>query len=265
MTILDEIIAHKRQEVKIKQQQTPLQFWQNEVKPCNNAFAFEQALRQKIKSPHLICELKPASPSSGIMQAQPDIPKIIEAYQSVASALSILVDEKYFGGSIAIFKKVRQLTKLPLLFKEFVIDEYQIYEARNAGADAVLLIVKCLTEDELLQYYNLCLELGMTPVVEVQNELEALRAKHLHQKVVLINNRNLSDFTIDFATTKTLTPLFSKETILISASGIHSSANIVDLSAYTNCFLIGSSLMKTNDAQLEEKLTQLKQTKLKGD
>jgi indole-3-glycerol phosphate synthase len=144
---------------------------------------------------------------------------------------------------------------LPTLCKDFVIDPYQCFEARLAGAQAVLLIVKILDDPLLDELYKIIVALGMTAVVEVQSENELSRALALQPQVILINNRNLETFAIDFQTTKTLAPKISKEVITISASGISHARDIEELLPYCSNFLIGSSLMVAAD--LSEKLREL--------
>jgi len=244
MPILDEIVAHKRQEIAFKKSHSPLYAVFPLAEPL-----FEKAL------PGLILEIKPASPSSGIMQPVVNLEKLLNIYNQYASAISVLTDEKYFQGSVKLLTDVLQQTPHPVLCKDFILDPYQIDEARQAGAHAILLIVKILKDHELADLFQHAEKLGMTAMVEVQNEAELSRALSLHPRCILINNRNLETFEINFDTTRQLAPLIPKDIIIISASGIEKRDDIRQLLPYASCFLIGSALMKAPD--LEKKLQEL--------
>jgi indole-3-glycerol phosphate synthase len=262
-TILDEIVAHKRVEVVERQKRIPLsQMRQNAVvlsSPC-----FEEALRTPNRI-HLILEIKPSSPSAGVLKSDIDLKGILEAYNIYASGISVLTDEKYFNGSLERLTQVTQQSPHPVLCKDFIIDLYQIYEARVAGASAVLLIVKILTDSELKTFYDLTRQLGMTPVVEIQNEDELNRALAVNADVLLINNRNLSTFEISLNTTHELANLlrqkFSEtafqQKIIISASGMEQRNDIDFLLPSAHCFLIGSALMKLPLSELPQRLAEL--------
>jgi indole-3-glycerol phosphate synthase len=251
--VLDEIVAHKREEVAARQRQKPLRDLKARVEALAPlaGFPFEAALRRE-KPVHLIAEIKPASPSAGVLQADLNLDALLAAYNQYASAISVLTDEKYFGGSFERLAEVSRQSPCPTLCKDFILEESQVYEARLAGAAAVLLIVKILDDATLRHLHDTIRRLGMTPVVEVQNEAELERALSVGARVLLINNRDLSTFEISLDTTHRLvrflrekrSPDEFRDILVISASGIHQRAELDFLRPSAYCFLIGSSLMK---------------------
>ena len=246
-SILDEIVTHKRKEVALWQSQTPIDYWLEAAKPKPNedAFRFEQALRDAKTGLHLIGELKPKSPSAGVLQETPDVPKIIGAYNETCSAISVLTDVHYFGGGFDLLENVKTLTSKPVLCKDFIIDLYQVLLAVASGADAVLLIMKCLDDFEYVSLFEAIRSYGLTPVVEVQNEAELKRALLPHPPVILINNRNLSTFEIEKETTRRLAPLCPESTVIISASGFASLEDADEFTDIADAALIGTALMQS--------------------
>jgi indole-3-glycerol phosphate synthase len=202
----------------------------------------------------LITELKPASPSAGVLRSEVNLDEVLASYNRYASAISVLTDKRYFNGSLELLSKVANNSPHPVLCKDFVLEPYQILEARKYGAQAVLLIVKILADEELQELHQLIVKLGMTPVVEVQTEEELSRALKLSPQVLLINNRNLNTFEIDLDTTRRLAPLIPPPAIAVSASGIQNRQDIEKLLPYCNRFLIGSALMQSKnlDSTLKE-------------
>jgi indole-3-glycerol phosphate synthase / phosphoribosylanthranilate isomerase len=184
-----------------------------------------------------------------------DLATVLSSYNKYARAISVLTDEKYFGGSLNLLSEVKKLSQLPVLCKDFIISRYQVYEARAAQADAILLIVKALTDVELAGLYEDCVELGMTAVVEVQNEAEIERSVELEPELILVNNRNLDSLEIDLSTCERLMPLIPNTVVKVVASGIENVQDIKRLAFLSNNFLIGSSLMKSEN--IEEKLREL--------
>jgi indole-3-glycerol phosphate synthase len=250
-TILDEIVAHKREEIAARKASRPLALVRRDTRKCR--IDFREALQgEGIK---LIAEIKPKSPSAGQLAEDLNLAAVVAAYSKYAAAISVLTDERYFGGSLALLGQVGGLTDRPLLCKEFVIDPYQVYEARHSGAAAVLLIVKILPDDLLQELQAVVRELGMTAVIEVQTEGELQRALAVKPDVVLINNRDLTSFEIDLNTTIRLAPLVPASVLCVSASGINTRADIESLLDHTNKFLIGSSLMRS--ANLEDTMRRL--------
>lgn len=275
-SILEEIVDNKRKELAIQQQGLPLEALKAEVYPLPRPF-FEEALNFPPSSRDegkynmkLILEIKPSSPSAGILKADFDLDALLAAYRPYADCLSVLTDQKYFRGSMERLSMVSQRMPQPTLCKDFILDPYQVYQARKANAMAVLLIVKILNDEQLRELYQTIRQLGMTPVVEVQNEDEWARTLYLlqtaqDQPVILINNRNLTTFEVDLSNTLRLAPLIriqahaktKREAIIISASGIQCRADIERLLPAAHCFLIGSSLMRLPMERIPEKLQEL--------
>jgi indole-3-glycerol phosphate synthase/phosphoribosylanthranilate isomerase len=253
---LDEIVSNKKLEIERRKIDLPLNKLKRVVTSGDGSFL------QSLQKPGLkiVAEIKPKSPSAGVLSSDFRIEEIIAAYDRYASAISVLTDEKFFGGSIELLSEVVQRSSLPVLCKDFIIDPYQCFLARNAGAQAILLIVKILSDKQLTDLLKLSDELGMAAVVEIQNKKELLRVAKLtcRPKVILINNRNLEDFTINLDTTKILAPLISAELTnaqlaIISASGLQSQADIEELMPFCSNFLIGSQLMRSKNIESELK------------
>lgn len=215
--------------------------------------SFLPSLRQK--GVRVIAEIKPKSPSAGTLNADIDINAVTRSYSRYAAAISVLTDEKYFGGSFDVLSRVSQQASVPTLCKDFILDEVQVEDARRAGAEAVLLIVKILPRDRLRCLHDKIESLNMVPVVEVQNEDELRTALATEAKCILINSRNLETFEIDLGTAARLSPSIPPGIAIIAASGIETRSDIDSLLRYTNVFLVGSSLMRAPD--LDYKLRQL--------
>lgn len=249
--LLTEILEHKQLEVRERKRLS--KGFSNAQSSCT-AGRFQQAIAPQ--GLRLIAEVKPKSPSAGKL-ASNNLDQLLAAYANYAHALSVLTDKKYFDGSLDLLRIAADKTGLPVLCKDFFIDEFQVYEAHEAGADAVLLIVKILDDETLKALHALTVELGMTPVVEIQNEQELTRALKLAPQALLINNRDLTNFEIDFGTTKRLSPLIPQDVITISASGIEGRADIDGLLPFARRFLIGSSMMRSDnpEAKLKELLS----------
>ena len=245
--MLSEIITYKKSEVERSKTDKPLD---------NLKFSLGNSLFLKaLQNPglNIIAEIKPKSPSAGILDDNFNLDKILTIYNKYAKALSVLTDVKYFAGSFDLLAQASQKSNLPTLCKDFIIDPYQCYLARSCGAEAVLLIVKILKDKELIDLYSQIKELGMTPIVEIQNEVELDRIDSLDLKpeIILINNRNLENFTIDLETTKKLAILIPEQTIVISGSGIESKQDLQDLSTYCTNFLVGSLFMRSPNPEKE--------------
>jgi indole-3-glycerol phosphate synthase / phosphoribosylanthranilate isomerase len=195
---------------------------------------------------HLIAEVKPASPSAGVLQQENiETTALLSAYNKYASAVSVLTDSRYFKGSFDLLKEVVGLTRLPVLCKDFIIDAKQIAMARHCGASAVLLIVKMLDCLELGRLAGQIEECGMAPVFEVHCPEELKLAEYCGARIILINNRNLETLELDMQTTARLAPLAPRRALTISGSGIESAAALRSLRPFVSRFLIGSALMKS--------------------
>jgi indole-3-glycerol phosphate synthase len=251
-SVLQSICAHKRQEIATLKSRADVDQLTATLKPA--AQGFLAALQQPPKATrdvHIIAELKPSSPAAGVLQAKLNVLNTVSAYNAYASALSVLTDAQYFGGSFGLLRQVKDLTALPVLCKDFILDPLQVLLARQAGADAVLLIVKALPDETLHALYALIQTWGMTPVVEVQNPTELTRALALNPEVLLINHRNLDTLAMDMDTVLSLVPQIPSQQnpIVIAASGIECRADLQRLLPATRHFLVGTSLMKSPDPQ----------------
>jgi indole-3-glycerol phosphate synthase len=255
--ILDEIVLHKKQEIAQLQQKLPLKDLRQELKTTPRVRNFLSALCDSPNSPSLIAEVKKASPSRGVIRDDFDPVMIAQAYErGGASCISVLTDKKFFQGSFNNLLAVRMHVELPLLCKEFVIDPYQIYLARLAGADAVLLIAAILTDKELHTFHHLIHQLGMTALVEVHTEEELNRVLQLDELELLgINNRNLQDFTLDIGTTLRLLAengeiLRSFGITVVSESGFYTAHDLsVVAEAGVRSVLVGESLVKQKQVE----------------
>lgn len=255
-SVLQTIVAHKREEVAARKQALGLDKLMQHVTPCEPG-QLENAFRNPTPATKLMLEIKPASPSAGVLAAQPDLTNLLEAYNQYGVAISVLTDEKYFGGSLALLSEVAQQSTCPVLCKEFIVDAYQLYEARQAGASAALLIVKALEDSHLAELTQTARSLGLTPLIEIQDEAELERSLTVDPTVLLINNRNLDTLEMDMTTTARLSPLIPSDILRISASGIENRADIERLQPFCDGFLIGSALMRQPADQLAGKLKEL--------
>ncbi|MEH1812197.1 MAG: indole-3-glycerol phosphate synthase TrpC [Nostoc sp.] len=255
--ILEEIVSHKRQEVAQMQQELPLGSLRQQLNSAPTVRNFLTALQDNPNQPSLIAEVKKASPSRGIIRADFDPVAVALAYErGGAACLSVLTDEKFFQGGFDNLRNVRQKVALPLLCKEFIIDRYQIYLARTAGADAVLLIAAILSDRELKDFLRVIHDLGMIALVEVHTLAELDRVLKLDNlSLVGINNRNLEDFSLDLGTTQQLLAerqqqLQSLDITVVSESGLYTPADLsLVAEAGARAVLIGESLVKQRDVE----------------
>ena len=213
----------------------------------------------------LIAEVKKASPSMGVICRDFDPVRIAKEYEAAgASCLSVLTDEMFFQGSLQYLRQIRAAVKLPLLRKDFILDERQILEAIEWGADAILLIVAILTDEQLAKFYSLAVEAGLAVLVEVHDEVELDRALKIRPTLIGVNNRNLKTFQVDLATTERLAARLKSRagfqpardrqdacpTLLVAESGIHTRADVERLKKCgTGAILVGESLVKQGDIQ----------------
>jgi indole-3-glycerol phosphate synthase len=198
----------------------------------------------------LIAEVKKASPSAGIICENFDPVKIAREYEAAgASCLSILTDEKFFQGSLDYLRQIRTAVKLPLLRKDFIIDERQILEAIEWGADAILLIVAILTDAQLAKFHSLATEAGLAVLVEIHDEEELNRALKISPTLLGVNNRDLKTFKVDLATTEKFAPrIISNGSLLVAESGIHTRVDVERAQKCGACaILVGESLVKHGD------------------
>ncbi len=247
---LQKIIDYKRQELEHLRRKISLKDVRLKAGDTEPARDFLGALRAKGHlSSQIIAEIKKASPSAGVIR--PDL-KPLDVARSFevngAAALSILTDEHFFQGSLDSLQKIRKTVKIPLLRKDFTLDEYHLYEARGAGADAVLLIVCVLSDSQLKDYQDLTKELGMISLVEVHETQEVERAQKSGAVLFGINNRNLETFEVDLETSVKLAKTLPAEALGVGESGISERSHIEKLKkAGIHAFLIGEVLMKSPD------------------
>ena len=251
-TILDDILAHKRQEVAAQKQRVDMDTLVANISASNDTpRGFMKALQARVAigGTAVIAEVKKASPSMGVIRASFDPVAIAESYAAAgATCLSVLTDEKYFQGSGRYLRLIRAAVGLPLLRKDFIVDEYQIVEARALGADAILLIVAALSDDELAAFTRLAHDLGLDVLVEVHDEAECERALKLPLRVIGVNNRNLHDFSVSLDTTRRIKAMVPTDYLVVSESGIHTRADIDALQADgVSAFLVGGALMQADD------------------
>ena len=256
MSILRKILEAKREELEERKRKIPLSVLQMRLAEAPEVRPFAAALKRETGEPiRLIAELKKASPSKGIFRNDFDAEKILLAYeQSPASALSILTDEKFFLGSLDNLALARRVTTKPLLRKDFIIDPYQLYEARVYGADAALLIVAALDDAKVKELLNLASELDMDALVEVHTETELERAIGAGAKLVGINNRNLQTFEVDLSTTLRLRKLIPNSCVVVSESGIETREHVKVLEdAGVDAILVGEALIRSDDPRAKAK------------
>ncbi len=253
--ILEEIVWHKETEVEAWRDRVPLMKLREKIKNAPPVRNFLAAIQANPTKPALIAEVKKASPSKGVIRKDFDPVAIAKDYESAgATCLSVLTDTKFFQGSFEYLAAIRQAVNLPLLCKEFIIYPYQIFLARNHGADAVLLIAAILSDRDLQYFVKILHTLEMTPLIEVHTQAELDRVLKIEGVTLVgINNRNLEDFTVDLQTTCDLLQQ-SKETLdkqnicIVSESGLHSTADLQRVhKAGANAVLIGESLVKQAD------------------
>ena len=245
MNILDEIVAKTKSKLEEKKQGLPLEELSSKIDFENlKETNFKKSLQNKAEA--IIAEIKKASPSAGIISDNFDPVLKSKEYESFgASALSILTEEDYFLGNIEYLKDVKATTSLPILRKDFIVDEYQIYESKLIGADCILLIASILNDEELKNFSEIAERLKLDYIIEVHDEEELQRVQHFSNAIIGVNNRNLKTFDVDINNSVELKKIFKGENIFIAESGIKSKKDIEYLKRHNiNVFLIGESLMK---------------------
>ena len=255
MSVLAKIIAHKKTEIAALDGRAIRHAAEESPTPRDflPSFTREQGTGDRGRRLKLIAELKRASPSKGILAPHLDLLQVADIYaQNGASAISVLTDEKFFMGKLETLHELRfaRKSKLPLLRKDFMIDEVQLYESRASGADAVLLIAAALTDDKhFAELHALALELGLTPLVEVHDETETERALKLKDvRLIGINNRNLATFDVSLETTERIRPIIPPETVVVAESGIFTAQDVERLAqAKVDAILVGEALVTSED------------------
>jgi indole-3-glycerol phosphate synthase len=263
-TILEQIVQTKHEEVADRRARRPVEALKEEIAALGRPRNFFHAVTRKPKDNkskpgrgkllNLIAEVKKASPSAGVIRADFDAVAIANQYDAAgADCLSVLTDEKYFQGHLDFIHAIRDAVNLPVLRKDFIIDPYQVFESRAAGADAILLIAECLEMSQLIDLQILATELHMTVLIEVHDMDNLIRVRdrvigfpHKSYSLLGINNRDLRTFKIDLGTTLRMAELVEDRSVLVSESGINTYDDVKKLAdAGVSAVLVGESLMRS--------------------
>ena len=264
LNILETIVEQKKREIaRLPNRAVSAAELRDALQKRGGVRDFAGALRKPRAGPvALIAEVKKASPSAGLICPDFDPVRIAKEYEAAgASCLSVLTDEKFFQGSLDHLRQIRKAVKLPLLRKDFIIDERQMLEAIEWGADAVLLIVAILSDPQLARFHSGAVEAGLAALVEVHDEAELERALAIGAQLIGVNNRDLKTFKVDLATTERLArrlvagePAIPSGTILVAESGIHTRADVERLARCgAKAMLVGESLMQSGNIQARVK------------
>lgn len=241
--VLAKIVAHKAGEVAALKAAKPLTTFVAQVKPTERDFL--ATLQQA--GPRFILECKKASPSKGLIRRDFNLVELAQVYGQYADCISVLTDETFFQGKYEYLRTMRELVDKPLLHKDFIIDSYQIYLGRHCGADAVLLMLSVLSDDDYQSLAATANELNMTVLTEVSNAAETLRAVALNAQLIGINNRDLRDLSTNLDTSFALAKLIPEGRTVVSESGIYTNQQVRHLARVADAFLVGSSLMAQTD------------------
>jgi indole-3-glycerol phosphate synthase len=252
MSILKKILTEKAEEIEQLEADYDVDSLRTAATRRPRARDLVGSLRTCARVP-IIAEIKRASPSAGNLAEVPDVSILARTYESGgAAALSVITERVFFKGGLPDLSRARKSVELPVLRKDFIIDRIQIYESRVAGADAVLIIAAALSKERLRELFDETVRLGMTPLVEVHNEMELDRALELEPRIVGVNNRNLATMEVDLETCVKLRPLIPKETLVVAESGIRGPEDIVRLrAAGVDAFLVGTTLVTSHEPAVE--------------
>ena len=248
MTILDKLAEHARKRTEQAKLKIPLdQIKQQALSIPKGSFAFEDALKNSGIS--FICECKKASPSKGLIAPNFPYLQIAKEYEAAgADCISVLTEPKWFLGSDKYLKEIASAVSIPCLRKDFIVDEYMIYEAKILGASAVLLICSILSEEKIKSYISICDEIGLSALVEVHDENEVQKALHAGARIIGVNNRNLKDFSVDTNNSRRLRELIPHDVLFVSESGVSCAKDVAKLCEIgTDAVLVGETLMRALD------------------
>ena len=250
MTILDDILATKRREVAARKAFAPLASLDARIAAQSPPRGFRAALDVR-DGPALIAEIKRASPSKGLIRGDFDPPAHARAYAAGGAAcLSVLTDASFFQGHEDFLIAARANCALPVIRKDFLVDPYQVVEARAIGADAILLIVAAIDDATLAELEGAAMNLGMDVLVEVHDDGELDRAMRLRSRLIGVNNRDLRDFSVDFARTYELVGRAPADCTFVAESGLNTRADLDAMAEHgVRCFLVGESLMRQPDIE----------------
>lgn len=259
-TILDEIVAKKREEIKEKQKSTSIEDFKNSENFIIPVTSAKASILDESKS-GIIAEFKRKSPSKGFINQHADVKDIVTGYEkNGASVVSVLTDEDFFGGSFGDLKQAKEVLKIPVLRKDFIVDEYQVYETKAIGADLMLLIAECLTKDEVLNLAKTAKEIGLEVLLELHSE-DQLEKVNDFIDLIGINNRNLKTFEVDIEKSKQILKQLPQDLVKVAESGISDPKTVKELrEAGFQAFLIGENFMK-NENPTEAFKEFVKQTK----
>ena len=255
--VLDEILERKRKEVNELKEKTPLTALIKQAKSFKiKRRSFKQALTQD-RRPHLICELKKASPSEGLLRQSFNVGQLAKEFEEAgASAISVLTERHYFLGEPDYLNQARLATQIPILRKDFIFDAYQVYETQLLGADAFLLIVGLLSNAQLKELMGIAKEFNLDVLVEVHTEEELNRAVEAGSEIIGINNRNLETLKTDLSVSERLIAHVPKNAVTVAESGIETPEEIERYERLgIHAFLVGTSLMKSKN--IKEKISEL--------
>ena len=256
MTILDQIVATKREEIARAKAAVPIEQLREQLAAAPPVRDFFAALAtptgrasEGVGSIKLIAEVKQASPSQGVIRADFDPVAIARTYESTgATCLSVLTDETYFQGRLDYLRQIRAAVQIPVLRKDFILDSYQLVETRTAGADAVLLIAECLDDCNLRKFHNEAIDLGLAPLIEFYDPENLPRVLAAGAQLIGVNNRDLRTFSVDLEHTIRLRSQVPEDAVLVAESGIHTRSDVLRLQeAGVDAMLVGESLMREND------------------
>jgi len=260
-TILDQLASYAKERIEQAKRKLSLEEIKKQAMvllkdSSDKEFAFETALRKPGIS--FICECKKASPSKGLIAPNFPYLQIAREYEDAgADAISVLTEPKWFLGKDEYLKEIAEAVSIPCLRKDFIVDEYMIYQAKRLKASAVLLICSILTEKQLREYIDICEELKLSALVEAHDEQEVEMALHVGARIIGVNNRNLKDFTVDTNNSRRLREKIPADVLFVSESGIKSAADVRNLKELgADAVLVGETLMQAADKK--EKLLELR-------
>ncbi len=256
MSVLQEILKNKRRELEASKSSIPLAELRARARDIETTRSFNHAIKRSNGPVNLIAELKKASPSQGLIRADFNLPEIMSVFNArEVSAISVLTESQFFGGSLALLRETREKTEKPLLRKDFIFDEYQVFEARANNADAILLITAALEKAQLSDLYGLAKEISLDCLVEVHNWKELDSALYCGVDILGVNNRNLSTLDISLNITFDLLKEIPEEKIVVSESGINTRTDVESIeSTRIDAILVGTAIMKEEDigAKIDE-------------